>query len=117
MVEYIKYQGEEYPIRISYYALKMMTKAKDIKVNDLASGKVELEIYEDLLFHALVAGAHVLKIEQKISKDEIQFVLDECFMEFVKMIPKFLPKAEKSGLEKKLEPLTAEKKEPELAED
>ena len=49
----------------------------------------EFENLEPLLFHSLVAGHKFEKKQMPFERDEVEFVLDECLSDFIKMIPEF----------------------------
>lgn len=90
MIEYINYKGKKYPIRISTYAMKMLQKETDKTVDDLMNVN-DIALYEPLLYYAMVAGAKAEGSELDILREDVEWVLDECFIEFVKLIPKFFP--------------------------
>ena len=92
MVEYITYKKKKYPVRVSYFALKHMSKETDGKMGMEDIGDMEIEMYEALLFFALQAGARALEVKFTFKREEMEMVLDECLMEFVNTIPKFFPK-------------------------
>lgn len=92
MVEYITYKKKKYPVRVSYFALKHMSKETGGKMEMEDIGSMDIEMYEALLFFALQAGAKASDIEFNFKREEMEMVLDECLMEFVGVIPKFFPK-------------------------
>jgi len=94
MVEFISYQKKKYPIKLGYYVLKML-KAETGK-NFEEIGAQDFEIYETLLFYSLKQGAKVQEVDFTFTKDDMEQILDECFFEFVELIPKFFPDAKKS---------------------
>ena len=111
MVEYIEYKKKKYPIRVSYYALKMTRKdtgqtedglVKSMSVADRDAMEM-VEMYESLLWYALVAGAEVDGTELDIPREKMEFVLDECFQEFLALVEKFYPSEEAPG--KKIVPV------------
>jgi len=93
MVEYINYKKKRYPVRVSYFALKHMSKETDGKKMDFQDiGSMDIEMYEALLFYSLRAGANADDVEFTFKREQMEMVLDECLMEFVNLIPKFFPK-------------------------
>jgi hypothetical protein len=90
MIEYIKYKGKKYPVRLSTYAMKMFQKETEKSIDDLMEVQ-DVALYEPLLYYSMVAGAKAEGTELDIAKEEIEWVLDECFIEFVQLIPKFFP--------------------------
>jgi len=99
MVKYIEYQEKKYPVRISYYAMKMFQKDTGRNISDLSESEdIFTEgLYEKLLYYALVAGARVEQTELELKEEQMEMVLDECFMEFINLIPAFFPEIEQKG--------------------
>lgn len=94
MIEMIKIKGKEYPVVISYYALKhtnleLEKQGRQLSIDEMFKGS--LEICEPLLYYGLVAGARREGVELDISRDEIEFILDECLWKFLELLPKFFP--------------------------
>lgn len=81
----------KYPVRISYYALKMFKKETGKDFEKLQEDTGNFEVYEPLLYHSLVAGAKAEYTTLDIKKEEMELVLDEVFMEFVDLMKKFFP--------------------------
>jgi len=108
MIEYIKYRGKKYPIRISTYAMKMFQKETEKTVDDLMDIN-DIALYEPLLYYSMVAGAKAEGTELDIKKEDIEWVLDECFVEFVKLIPKFFPENAVGGGQQETAPMIREK--------
>jgi hypothetical protein len=86
-VEYITYKGEKLPIKLGYYALKMMQSEFGVDLTNTS----ELALYEPLLFYALVQGHKIEKKKLKLKMTDMVDVLDDCFFEFAELIPKFFP--------------------------
>lgn len=79
MVKFITYQGEKYPIRISYYVIDMV--AEELKLSpDEIEGNVKAE--KDILWYALVSGHTMSKKPLTLKREDMIWVLDECYMEF-----------------------------------
>ena len=85
MVKYIKYQGEQYPVKIGYRVLKNLQK----EGVDLSAVKEDLTVYETLLFYALQAGTKIEGEEMPFSRDQMEDLLDEVFEEFVGIVLDF----------------------------
>lgn len=113
MTEQITYNGKQYPIRVGYYALKHTAReikdnsGKEIGITDIMSD--DITVLEPLLFHSMVMGARLEKKELDITRDEAEFVLDECFTEFLKIVPRFF-KTTIKGEPESLTPQTEEEK-------
>lgn len=85
MVEFIKYHGVQYPVRISYKVIKNLKAetGKDIGSLD------DMEILEPILYHGLISGCEAEGINMPFNRNEVENILDECMFEFIKIIPKF----------------------------
>ena len=90
MIEYIEYKKKKYPIRISYMAIMGLKKDTGKGLEDMGSGMDEKTI-ESLLFHSLKSGAVAEGNEMPFKKADLVDILEECFMDFISMIPKFFP--------------------------
>lgn len=97
MIEYITYDKKKYPVRVSYRALTMFKKETGVSLENLDNpdaGEIDLTAYETLIYYALESGHRAEKKEFTFKKDEMADVLDDCFFEFVKLIPRFFPGAD-----------------------
>ena len=90
MVEYIKYQNKEYPVRISYSAIKRIQDTTDKNISDLLA-EGDISLYEKLLYYGMRSGAKADKQEFTFEMGDMEDILDECFLDFVKLVPKFFP--------------------------
>lgn len=89
MIEYITYKKKQYPIRLSYLALKKFKQetGKDFEKLD----DNDIEIYETMLFYALESGGKAMDTPNPFKREIMEEILDECFFDFVKLVPKFFP--------------------------
>ena len=87
MIKHITYEGEKYPIRVSYYAIVKFKEQHGMSIEKLTEDDVEK--WQDILFYALVAGHKAAKKELTLKREDMIFVLDACFMEFMKLVPTF----------------------------
>lgn len=94
MVKSIRYKSKEYPLRISYYALKKLGNEKGIKITDMDTDSFAPEMMEALLFYGLESGAKADGKTLDLKREDMEDMLDEVFFEFVGMIPEFFPKVE-----------------------
>lgn len=89
-VEFITYQDKKLPVKIGYYALKMMqSESKNKKVNLVDTN--ELALYEPMLFYALKQGHKLEKIKFTFKMSDMVDILDDCFFEFTEIVAKFFP--------------------------
>lgn len=103
MIKYLK--TEEFgdlPVRIGYSALKRYKEKTDKSLMDkdgldnMMSGDLEY-----LLFYSLQSGFRATKQKMELEFSDMEFVLDECMFDFVKMIPAFFPKDDSKKKEDK----------------
>jgi hypothetical protein len=88
-VEYIKYKGEKLPIKLGYYTMKMMQQEHGVSMEGDTQG--DISSYEPMLYYALKQGHKVEGKEFKYEMEDMVDILDDCFFEFVALIPKFFP--------------------------
>jgi hypothetical protein len=81
MVEFIEYNGEKYPIRISYYVLLMAQKESGVALEQLEN---DFEAQQHILWYALVAGHKMAKVELTLPREEMVWVLDQSYLQFQK---------------------------------
>ena len=96
MVKFIKYNGEDYPIRISYYSLKKL-KEKLGRGLSITDDGTDYTVYETLLYYALEKG-HKLTYPDKpfpfvIGEPnnvmDMENVMDAVYSEFMQLVPQF----------------------------
>jgi hypothetical protein len=81
MVEFITYQGQKLPIRVSYYVLMMAQKESGLNIMEFEKN---LESQQLILYYALVAGHKMAKKELTLTKEDMIWVLDECYLDYQK---------------------------------
>jgi hypothetical protein len=89
MIEYVTYKNEKLPILVSYRVLKHFkdeTGGKDF--NDI---KDDYTLVEPLLFLGLQSGFWYEDKPFIYKKEDMEYLLDECFKEFSGILPKFFP--------------------------
>jgi len=87
-VRHITYKDEKLPVKLGYYVLKMMQKQHQVSMEDLEGN---FETYEPLLFYALEQGHKIAGKEFKYKMEDMVDILEDCFFEFVAIIPEFFP--------------------------
>ena len=101
IIKYIEYKKKKYPVRIAYRALMMLEQETGKSFEEMQTKKeVPIKIYQTLLFHSLIAGANAADVKMTLKEDEMIDVLDECFMDFVGMIPAFFPEGKVGNVPK-----------------
>jgi len=85
-VDYITYKDKKYPVRISFTALVKLKKetGKDFE------SEFELELLEPLLWFSLQSGYQAEGRIFDIKREDVEWMLDECLYEFVRIIPLFM---------------------------
>ena len=91
-VEYITYKKKKLPVKLGYHALKMLQKEHGVTMDAVSR---DLSYYEPLLYYSLEQGHKIAKKEFSFTIEDMPEVLEECFFEFVALIPKFFPDVEK----------------------
>ena len=95
-IQFITYKEKQYPVRISYFVLKHLRAktGKDIDgiIDDMAA-------YESLLYLALKSGAKYSGTDLDLKEEQMEDVLDECFFDFLSIIPTFFPEFKKKQTE------------------
>ncbi len=94
MVKFLKYNGKDIPIRVSYYALKMLKEKLGKSLTDITDD--DFDAWELLLFYSMESGYR--GIEQPFPYEEpkdILNIIDEVFFEFMELLPQFFPQIEK----------------------
>jgi len=87
MVKHIKCNNEEHPISISYYALTRLEEETGKGLTDLDEN---LGLYTSLFFYSLEAGYRAEKKIFDIKKEDIPFMLDECWLDFASLMRDFI---------------------------
>lgn len=90
MVENLVYKGKKYPIRVSYYALSMTQKETGKTISKIDDS--DLDVYQTLVFHALVQGHKITQKELILTKEDMVDFLDAVFFDFIEILPKFFAK-------------------------
>jgi len=89
MIRYLKYKGEDLPIRVSYYALKHLKLDLGRTLSTEDDG-TDYEVYETLLYYALKKGFEKEGKEMPYEKGEqIEDIMDEVYFDFLKLVPEF----------------------------
>lgn len=94
MVEFLVYEGEQIPCRVSYYALQMMQKDlnRGIAIPKEGDLNIDYEAYETLLYYSLQLGHRKHFGKEKpfpFTKEDMIFVMDEVFTSFMSALPRF----------------------------
>lgn len=93
MIEFITYKEKKHPIRVGYRALKRLKAEHGKDLESLGQEDDAFETYEPLLFYAMESGAKATGVPFKFVLTDMEDVLDECFFEFISLVPKFFPKS------------------------
>jgi len=96
MVKFVNYNGVDYPIRVSYYALKKL-KEKLGRGLSITDDGTDYAVYETLLYYALEKGHKLTYPDEPfpfvIGKPDnpmdMENVMDSIYTEFMKIVPQF----------------------------
>lgn len=91
MVKYVTINGKEYPVRVSYLAIKKLAEENKIKLAQVDTDNMNPEMMEGMLYYALVSGARAEGQQLDLTRQGMENALDDCFMEFMELIPLFFP--------------------------
>ena len=80
MVKYINVNKEKLPVSISYYALEKLKQETGKAIGDWDEN--DISFLEPLFFYALEAGFKAEKKIFEINREDIVFMLDECWLDF-----------------------------------
>jgi hypothetical protein len=97
MVEYINYKEDKYPIRISYFAIKKVKEETGKALEDIEN---DITILEPLLYYSMEAGHKAESKNFTVKREDVEFMLDECWLDFISLIKKFFPNGD-GNIEKK----------------
>ncbi len=97
-VQTISYQGQELPVRISYYCIKKFTEETG---KDLDAIDTDVSLLEVLLWYGLVAGHKAEGKDFLLKREDMEFVLDESMLEFNEIMMNFFPLAGPSAKDSK----------------
>jgi len=78
-MNYLTYKGKQWPLRVSYYALKQYQAETGKGIEAIDEEFSNLEI---LLHYGLVAGAKAEGTEMDLKREDMEFFLDECLSDF-----------------------------------
>jgi len=97
-MDYLTYKGTEWPLRVSYYALKQYQLETGKGIETLEEDISNLEI---LLHYSLVAGCKAEDKECTLKREDMEFMLDETLPDFNKILTGSFPNAIKGDQGKK----------------
>jgi len=105
MVTYLDFKDKKLPIRISYFALTEYKKETGAEFDDKIAGNAlqEIDMFEPILYFSLVSGHRAIGEEMKIERHSAEMfeVLEDCFLQFLNILPKYFPNAEQLNEGKK----------------
>ena len=104
MIEYLEINGKKYPVKIGYYVMKHVKAETDLSFSDCINKALagEVKYHEVILYYALKMGAYVEKTEMPFERDDMEFVVDLCYYDYMKLYTseKFFPKIDENDEEK-----------------
>ncbi len=94
MIKFLSYRKEEdseeelLPIRVSYFALKMLKNELNRSLS-LTDDGTDYDAYETLLYWALRRGYQKVGKEMPFTREDMEEVMDEVYFQFMALIPEF----------------------------
>lgn len=92
MTKSVLIRNKEYPIRVSYLAIKKVGEKHGGDLSVLNPETMDTKMLETLLYYALVSGCRAEQKELDLQETDMEEALDDCFFAFVQLIPEFFPK-------------------------
>jgi hypothetical protein len=83
-MQFLRYKQKKLPYKVGYYALKHYEEETGKPSDQIGSGG--LKDFEILLYYALQAGHRDEGRVFEIDRSEMEWILDECFMDFVQNV-------------------------------
>lgn len=99
MVDFITYEGKQYPVKVGYYAMMMSQQetGKTIKKeSDLNFSN--FDFFTSILWYSLELGAEVAKVPVTLKRSEMKLMLNECFPTFMKIFYDFTMSMKKEDI-------------------
>ncbi len=96
MVHYLEINGKKYPIRLGYFVMKKIKEETGMgwaEALTKSGDDKDFSIHESILYHALVMGAKVDKVELDLTREDMEWALDFVLYEYMAQFsnPKFFP--------------------------
>lgn len=96
MVSFITYKGEEYPVKVGYYAFKRLQDLKK-KGGSIADLEGDLSLYEPLLFYSMQKGAQLENVPMPFKLKDMENILEDVlFSQFMDIVAKSFDTEEKA---------------------
>jgi hypothetical protein len=118
MVKHFEFKGEKVPIRISYYALTNFKKETGTDWDELDKKEEksqDLGVYEPLFFYGIESGHRAEGKEFKFVREDMFEIMEESFMEIIKLLPMFFPDEEELKAKKKVAPAVGNRAQKKMA--
>ena len=81
-MNYLEYKGDKLPVRISYFAVSQFQAETKKSLNEVAN---DLALLEPLLWYGLQAGHKAEGKDLKVKREDVVWILDECFSSFMQI--------------------------------
>lgn len=94
---FLTYHKKKLPVKLGIFTMMLVQEEYGIS---FAQGEIGDEAnikpsqYIPLLFHGLEQGHRIAKRSFTFEMDDMHDILNDCFMEFVAILPKFFPDSE-----------------------
>lgn len=98
MTKEILVEGKVYPVKISYYALSRLQMETGLTPDDLATN---MSVLEPLFYYSVEAGCKETGKVFDLKREDIPFILDDIYLDFIKLFTFFFPDTKEIDTKKK----------------
>lgn len=97
MVREIKIKDKTYPIKVKFYAEMQLVKEFGFRILELDENNVlkiekHPEAWATVFYYAVESGCKETGQDFDLKKEDIPFILDDVFEDFMKILPSFFSK-------------------------
>ena len=95
-IKYLTYKGKKLPLKLGIYTMMLVQEEHGVSFNQGADGDGNLapSQYIPLLYYGLQQGHKLAKRQFTLKMDDMHDVLNDCFMDFIALLPSFFPDSE-----------------------
>lgn len=86
MIKEIDIKGKKYPVKVSFNAEKHLQKEYGISPSELEGNLEAIECY---FYYSIQSGCKETGQEFDLKREDIPFILDDCLLDFMLMLPEF----------------------------
>ena len=92
-IKYLTYKSKKLPLKLGIYTMMLVQEEYGVSFNKGEDGEGNLapSQYIPLLYYGLQQGHKLSKRSFTMKMDDMHDVLNDCFMDFVALLPSFFP--------------------------